>query len=123
MNRKLAFFITAVMTSALHVEANPMVLIENNNGTLYNTNAISRIDLMDSNNVKIIGRDGNVLLSGINVNDFKLDFNQENINAISDIKENNAPETKIAKKYVEDNRILITTNDGRIFTITGVRIN
>ena len=122
MKRRILFlmFILCVVC----VNAQNKLTVEQDGGrtTTYNLSEIGRIDFTSPSTIKIIGKDGSILVSDYIYTVKRINFTDNIQTAVKSVNATLEPTIKSVRKRVVNRRLLIEASDGRVYNITGQQI-
>lgn len=122
MKRQILFLM--FILCALGVKAQNKLTMEQDGGrtTTYNLSEIGRIDLTSPTTIKIIGKDGSILVSDLIYTVKRINFTDNIQTAVKSVNATLEPTIKSVRKRVVNRRLLIEASDGKMFNITGQQI-
>lgn len=122
MKRQILFLM--FILCALGVKAQNKLTMEQDGGrtTTYNLSEIGHIDLTSPTTIKIIGKDGSILVSDLIYTVKRINFTDNIQTAVKPVNATLEPTIKSVRKRVVNRRLLIEASDGKVFNITGQQI-
>lgn len=108
----------------LCVNAQNKLTVEQDGGrtTTYNLSEIGRIDLTSPSTIKIIGKDGSVLVSDFIYTVKRINFIDDIQTSVKSVNATIEPSIKSVRKRIVNRRLLIEAPDGKVYNITGQQI-
>lgn len=122
MKRQILFLM--FILCVLCVNAQNKLTVEQDGGrtTTYNLSEIGRIDLTSPSTIKIIGKDGSVLVSDFIYTVKRINFTDDIQTSVKSVSATIEPSIKSVRKRIVNRRLLIETPDGKVYNITGQQI-
>lgn len=122
MKRQILFLMFVLCV--LCVNAQNKLTVEQDGGrtTTYNLSEIGRIDLTSPSTIKIIGKDGSVLVSDFIYTVKRINFTDDIQTSVKSVSATIEPSIKSVRKRIVNRRLLIEAPDGKVYNITGQQI-
>lgn len=122
MKRQILFLMSILCV--LCVNAQNKLTVEQDGGrtTTYNLSEIGRIDLTSPSTIKIIGKDGSVLVSDFIYTVKRINFTDDIQTSVKSVNATIEPSIKSVRKHIVNRRLLIEAPDGKVYNITGQQI-
>lgn len=122
MKRQILFLM--FILCVLCVNAQNKLTVEQDGGrtTTYNLSEIGRIDLTSPSTIKIIGKDGSVLVSDFIYTVKRINFTDDIQTSVKSVNATIEPSIKSVRKRIVNRRLLIEAPDGKVYNITGQQI-
>ena len=122
MKRQILFLM--FILCVLCVNAQNKLTVEQDGGrtTTYNLSEIGRIDLTSPSTIKIIGKDGSVLVSDFIYTVKRINFTDDIQTSVKSVSATIEPSIKSVRKRIVNRRLLIEAPDGKVYNITGQQI-
>lgn len=122
MKRRILFLMFILCFVCVNAQNKLTVEQDGGRTTTYNLSEIGRIDLTSPSTIKIIGKDGSILVSDYIYTVKRINFTDNIQTAVKSVNATLEPTIKSVRKRVVNRRLLIEASDGRVYNITGQQI-